>query len=100
MQAFSHLAESNPGLHQLGYRDKAWAVNKLGMVATGHGLPDTCLSVLNTMYGYGAMEVQEVRRTARHGPEGCAVVACVTQYCVVAWMGETWPLLAVLSFTQ
>ncbi len=45
MQAYAHLAEANPSLHQLGYKDKAWAVNKLGSVATLHGLPDTCLQV-------------------------------------------------------
>jgi transformation/transcription domain-associated protein len=63
LQAFTHLQEVNSNLHQLGYRDKAWAVNKLGMISTLHGLPDTSLSVLNTMYGYNAMEVQEVRGT-------------------------------------
>jgi transformation/transcription domain-associated protein len=55
---FRHLAEINPQLHQLGYRDKAWSVNKLGGIATTHGLPDTCLNILNTMYAYSAMEVR------------------------------------------
>lgn len=59
---FRHLADLNPQLHQLGFRDKAWSVNKLGAIATAHGLPDTCLNILNTMYGYNAMEVS---------PEGC-----------------------------
>ena len=34
---------------QLGFRDKAWSVNKLGAVATAHGQSDTCLHILNTM---------------------------------------------------
>ena len=28
ISAFKNLAEINPVLHQLGYRDKAWSVNK------------------------------------------------------------------------
>lgn len=28
--AFKNLSEINPMLHQLGYRDKAWSVNKCG----------------------------------------------------------------------
>ncbi|KAL6746236.1 hypothetical protein V8C86DRAFT_2445362, partial [Haematococcus lacustris] len=56
---FRNFAESNPQLYQLGYRDKAWSVNRLGAIATAHGLPETCLNILNTMYGYNAMEVQE-----------------------------------------
>lgn len=67
--AFAPLAEANPQLHQLGYRDKAWSVNKLGAIATFHGHTDTCLSILNTMYGFSAMEVQEafvkIREQAR-----------------------------------
>lgn len=34
-------------------------MNRLGAVALKHGLPDTCLQMLNTMYGFNAMEVQE-----------------------------------------
>lgn len=58
LQAFCNHQEIDTKLHQLGYRDKAWSVNRLGAVATAHGLPDTCLNILNTMYGYNAMEVQ------------------------------------------
>ena len=46
------------------------------MVATAHGQPDTCLSILNTMYGYNAMEVQEVR--------ACVCAAQCTP-CGVGW---------------
>ncbi|KAF5841324.1 hypothetical protein DUNSADRAFT_13399 [Dunaliella salina] len=53
----------------LSYRDKAWSVNKLGAIATAHGHTDTCLNILNTMYGFSAMEVQEafvkIREQAR-----------------------------------
>ena len=59
INAFRNMIEVSPLLHQLGYRDKAWSVNKLGSVATQHGCPETCLSILQNMYGYNAMEVQE-----------------------------------------
>ena len=39
--------------------DKAWSVNRLGHVARLHNLPDTCVHIINTMYGFNAMEVQE-----------------------------------------
>ncbi|KIY95658.1 transformation/transcription domain-associated protein [Monoraphidium neglectum] len=46
-------------MHQMGYRDKAWSVNRLGTVAAKHGCPELCINVVNNMYGYSAMEVQE-----------------------------------------
>ncbi|KAL6768445.1 hypothetical protein ACKKBF_B39155 [Auxenochlorella protothecoides x Auxenochlorella symbiontica] len=46
-------------LHQMGYRDKAWSVNRLGLVARLHSQPDACCAIINTMYGFTAMEVQE-----------------------------------------
>lgn len=58
--AFARLRDSHPNLHQLGFKDKAWSVNKLAAVALKHGAADACLQILNTMYGYNAMEVQEV----------------------------------------
>lgn len=57
--AFKDFQGTNPQLHQLGYRDKAWSVNKLAYVARKQGLHDVCVSVLNKMYGYMTMEVQE-----------------------------------------
>lgn len=33
IQAFNRLSEVAPQLHQMGYRDKAWSVNKLGHIA-------------------------------------------------------------------
>ncbi|GFR40173.1 hypothetical protein Agub_g730, partial [Astrephomene gubernaculifera] len=59
INSFGAMRDLTPALHQLGYRDKAWSVNRLGSVALKHGLPDTCLQMLNTLYGYNAMEVQE-----------------------------------------
>lgn len=58
LQAFGNMDQTQPNLHQLGYKEKAWAVNKLGAVATAHGLPELSLHMLNTLYGYNAMEVQ------------------------------------------
>ncbi len=59
IQAFSRMSEMAPLLHQMGYKDKAWSVNKLGSIAHKHGAPDVAIAIINNMYGYGAMEVQE-----------------------------------------
>ena len=59
IRQFSNLQSVNPNLHQLGYRDKAWSVNRLGHVARLHHLPETCIHIINTLYGFNAMEVQE-----------------------------------------
>eukprot|EP00899_Mesostigma_viride_P026573 jgi/Mesvir1/70/Mv13673-RA.2 len=59
INAFKGMAESNPKLHQIGFRDKAWSVNKLAQVCRRHGLGDVCVGVLNKMYGFLTMEVQE-----------------------------------------
>ena len=77
--AFKGLADAAPHLHQLGYRDKAWSVNRLARVARKHGSPSTCRSVLATLYGFSAMEVQEAfvkateqAKAALATPEGAA----------------------------
>lgn len=80
IEAFSRLRDSHPSLHQLGFKDKAWSVNKLGAVALKHGAADACLQILNTMYGYNAMEVQEVRHEAR----ACIRVHTHTYVCMHA----------------
>ncbi|GLJ07095.1 hypothetical protein SUGI_0058030 [Cryptomeria japonica] len=59
INAFKDFSNTNPQLHQLGYRDKAWSVNKLARVARKQGLFDVCVAVLNKMYGFATMEVQE-----------------------------------------
>eukprot|EP00252_Welwitschia_mirabilis_P021819 TRINITY_DN5712_c0_g1_i1.p1 TRINITY_DN5712_c0_g1~~TRINITY_DN5712_c0_g1_i1.p1 ORF type:complete len:3567 (+),score=681.06 TRINITY_DN5712_c0_g1_i1:1467-10703(+) len=59
INAFKDFLSSNPQLHQLGYRDKAWSVNKLAHVARKQGLYDVCVNILNKMYGFPQMEVQE-----------------------------------------
>ncbi|KAK9855808.1 hypothetical protein WJX84_006870 [Apatococcus fuscideae] len=59
INAFQNLAERAPQLHQLGYRDKAWSVNRLGRVARKHGCPEACKRIIVEMYGFNAMEVQE-----------------------------------------
>lgn len=33
ISAFNSMSDVNPQLHQMGYRDKAWSVNKLGHIA-------------------------------------------------------------------
>lgn len=55
---FKDFASTNPQLHHLGYRDKAWNVNKLAHVARKQGLHDVCVSILEKMYGHSTMEVQ------------------------------------------
>lgn len=59
INAFKDFSATNPQLHQLGYRDKAWSVNKLAYVARKQGLHEVCVTVLTKMYGYLTMEVQE-----------------------------------------
>ncbi|XP_042382892.1 transcription-associated protein 1-like [Zingiber officinale] len=59
IDAFKDYAQTNPQLHHLGYRDKAWNVNKLAHVARKQGLYDVCVKILEKMYGHSTMEVQE-----------------------------------------
>ncbi|KAL2624095.1 hypothetical protein R1flu_008340 [Riccia fluitans] len=59
INAFTNLSETNPQLHQLGFRDKAWSVNRLASVARKQRLYEVCVNVLNKMYGYMTMEVLE-----------------------------------------
>ena len=41
------------------HRDKAWSVNRLGCIARLHHQPEACVQIINTLYGFNAMEVQE-----------------------------------------
>lgn len=59
IDAFKDFGQTNPQLHHLGYRDKAWNVNKLAHITRKHGLPDVCVTILDKMYGHATMEVQE-----------------------------------------
>lgn len=59
IDAFKDFNTTNPQLHHLGYRDKAWSVNKLAQIARKQGLQDVCVSILEKMYGHSTMEVQE-----------------------------------------
>ncbi|KAL8246880.1 hypothetical protein R6Q59_008096 [Mikania micrantha] len=59
IDAFKDFANTNSQLHHLGYRDKAWNVNKLANIARKQGLHDVCVTVLEKMYGHSTMEVQE-----------------------------------------
>ncbi|KAL0020642.1 hypothetical protein WJX79_010395 [Trebouxia sp. C0005] len=75
INAFQSVKDVAPHLHQLGYRDRAWSVNRLGAVARKHGSYTSCVRMTNTLYGFNAMEVQEafvkIREQARahlHAP--------------------------------
>ncbi|CAH8274165.1 unnamed protein product [Arabidopsis lyrata] len=59
IDAFKDFITSNTPLHHLGYRDKAWNVNKLARIARKQGLYDVCVQILEKMYGHSQMEVQE-----------------------------------------
>ncbi|XVF18022.1 hypothetical protein REPUB_Repub10bG0175600 [Reevesia pubescens] len=59
IDAFKEFSTTNPQLHHLGYRDKAWNVNKLARIARKQGLYDVCVTILEKMYGHSTMEVQE-----------------------------------------
>ncbi|KAE8707127.1 hypothetical protein F3Y22_tig00110387pilonHSYRG00919 [Hibiscus syriacus] len=59
IDAFKEFSTTNPQLHHLGFRDKAWNVNKLARIARKQGLYDVCVSILEKMYGHSTMEVQE-----------------------------------------
>lgn len=60
IDAFKDLAATNPQLHHLGYRDKAWNVNRLAHIARKQGLYDVCVTILEKMYGHATMEVQVI----------------------------------------
>lgn len=59
IDAFKDHSSTNPQLHHLGYRDKAWNVNKLAHIARKQGLNDVCVTILDKMYGHSTMDVQE-----------------------------------------
>lgn len=56
---FSNLEPAAPHLHHLGVKDKAWSINRLAMVARKHGSCDVCIEIVNNMYNYSLMDVQE-----------------------------------------
>lgn len=58
IEAFKDFGTSNKQLHHLGFRDKAWNVNKLAHIARKQGLSDVCVTILEKMYGHSQMEVQ------------------------------------------
>ena len=45
--------------HECSLAMQAWSVNRYAMVARKHGLYHTCINIINSMYGFNAMEVQE-----------------------------------------
>ncbi|XP_061345668.1 uncharacterized protein LOC133291419 isoform X3 [Gastrolobium bilobum] len=59
IDAFKDFSSTNSTLHHLGYRDKAWTVNRLAHIARKQGLFDVCVTILEKLYGHSTMEVQE-----------------------------------------
>ncbi|KAF7809661.1 transformation/transcription domain-associated protein-like [Senna tora] len=59
IDAFKDFSSTNSQLHHLGYRDKAWNVNRLAHIARKQGLYDVCVTILEKLYGHSTMEVQE-----------------------------------------
>nr|KYP66863.1 Transformation/transcription domain-associated protein [Cajanus cajan] len=59
IDAFKDFGTTNSALHHLGYRDKAWTVNRLAHIARKQGLFDVCVTILEKLYGHSTMEVQE-----------------------------------------
>lgn len=49
---------TNPQLNYVGYKDKAWNINKLAHVARKQGLHDVCVSILGNLYGHPTMDVK------------------------------------------
>ncbi|KAG2376186.1 uncharacterized protein HKW66_Vig0156600 [Vigna angularis] len=58
IDAFKDFGATNSALHHLGYRDKAWTVNRLAHIARKQGLFDVCVTILEKLYGHSTMEVQ------------------------------------------
>lgn len=56
---FNNLEPAVPHLRHLGVRDKAWSINRLASVARRHGSCDVCIEIVNNMYNYSFMDVQE-----------------------------------------
>jgi phosphatidylinositol kinase/protein kinase (PI-3 family) len=59
ISAFKTFQDQPHHMHQIGYRDKAWSINKLACIARKQNLHSLSLDVLKTLYGYYQMEVQE-----------------------------------------
>ncbi|WJX55825.1 non-specific serine/threonine protein kinase [Trifolium repens] len=59
IEAFKDFGSTNSALHHLGYRDKAWTVNRLAHIARKQGLFDVCVSVLEKLYGYSTWKYRK-----------------------------------------
>lgn len=49
----------NPSGGQVGFKAKAWAVNKFATVARKQGLGAIGMDIIHKMYGYESMDIQE-----------------------------------------
>ncbi|KAM7251269.1 hypothetical protein ACFE04_023152 [Oxalis oulophora] len=59
VDTFKDFSTSNPQLFHLGYRDKAWNVNKLAHISRKQSLHEVSVLVLEKMYGHSTMDLQE-----------------------------------------
>ena len=67
-----------PDLRSLGYREKAWCVNRLSGAARKHGFDAVAVSMLNSLYGYMTMDVQEAFVKIKEQVRGVLVCCCAT----------------------
>ena len=51
-------------------------MNRYAMVARKHGLHHTCINIINQMYGFNAMEVQEAFTKIKEQVRGSACHEC------------------------
>lgn len=82
-------------VRQLGYRDKAWSVNRLGAVARRHGYGEACTRIINSLYGFNAMEVQEafvkIREQVRNEKHCQSLVSFFLLFSVHLCLGHLLP---------
>jgi len=71
ISAFKTFQDQPHHMHQMGYRDKAWSINKLASIARQQGLYSLSTDVLKTLYGYYQMEVQEAFTKIREQVLAC-----------------------------
>lgn len=57
----SHYASpaNQEAMTQNGFTDKAWSVNRLASIARKHGAYASCVDIINSLYGFDTMQVQE-----------------------------------------
>lgn len=51
--------DNRDAMTQGGFNDKAWGVNRLASIARKHGACGTCVDIINSLYGFPTMQVNE-----------------------------------------